>query len=62
MPATRISGNTQIGNNNFFGVGSIVLQRLKIKDNIRIGAGSVLMFSPKKVGLYIGNPAKRFDL
>ena len=51
----------QIGNNNFFGVGAIVLQHLKIENNVRVGAGSVLMFSPRKEGVYIGNPAKKFD-
>mgnify|MGYP003321408090 FL=1 len=48
-----------MGDGNFFGVGSIVLQQIKIGDNIRLGAGSVLMTKPKNGELYIGNPAKR---
>ena len=59
MPAIRISGEVTIGDENFFGVGSIVLQRLKIGNNIRLGAGGVLMTKPKNGELYVGNPAKR---
>ena len=58
MPLTRISGEVEIGDHNFFGINSIVLQMIKIKTNIRIGANSVLMTKPRKEGLYMGNPAK----
>ncbi|MFR9585854.1 MAG: serine acetyltransferase [Rikenellaceae bacterium] len=60
MPATRISGGVKVGSGNFFGVGSIVLQLLKIGDDIKLGAGSVLMTKPKNGLTYIGNPAKLF--
>lgn len=62
MPAMRISGEVQIGDCNFFGVGSIILQQIKIGDNIRLGAGSVLMRKPKDGFLYMGNPAKKFEV
>lgn len=58
MPAVRISGEVTIGNGNFFGVNSAVLQLLKIKDNVKLAAGSVLMTKPKENCLYIGVPAK----
>lgn len=58
MPLTRISGEVQIGDYNFFGINSIILQTIKIRSNIRIGANSVLMTKPRKEGLYMGNPAK----
>lgn len=58
MPAVRISGEVTIGNSNFFGVNSAVLQLLKIKDNVKLAAGSVLMTKPKENSLYIGVPAK----
>ena len=61
MPATRISGEVTIGELNFFGVGSIVLQQLKIGNNVRVGAGSVLMTKPKDGNLYIGVPAKKTE-
>ncbi len=62
MPATRISGEVTIGDYNFFGVGSIVLQQIKIKNNTRLAAGSVLMTKPQEGNLYIGVPAKIFKV
>ena len=59
MPAVRISGEVTMGDCNFFGVSSIVLQQLKIKNGVRLAAGSVLMTKPKENSLYIGVPAKR---
>lgn len=61
MPAVRISGSTTVGNANFFGISSIVLQGLKIGDDITLSAGSVLMRKPKDGKLYIGNPAKMME-
>lgn len=59
MPAVRISGEVTMGDCNFFGVSSIVLQQLKIKNGVKLAAGSVLMTKPKENSLYIGVPAKR---
>ena len=59
MPNIRVSGEVKIGEQNFFGVGSIILQGLIIGNNIKLGAGSVLMTKPKDGCLYIGNPAKK---
>ena len=59
MPAVRISGEVTMGDCNFFGVSSIVLQLLKMKNGVRLAAGSVLMTKPKENSLYIGVPAKR---
>lgn len=58
FPETRISGMTTIGNNNFFGAKSFVAQMLKIPDNVKISAGSILLTKPKAGSLYMGNPAK----
>jgi len=60
MPAVRLSGEVEVGNECFFGVGSIVLQQIKMKDSITLGAGSVLMRKPKSNCLYIGVPATLF--
>lgn len=59
-PSSRISGDVNIGNGNFFGLNSAVLQGLIIGDEIRLGAGSILMKNaryPKT--LYFGNPARK---
>ena len=60
MPSVYVSGETTIGNGCFFGVNTVILQQLKISDNVRLGAGSVLMHKPKPDSLYIGNPARLF--
>ena len=58
MPAVRISGSTTVGDANFFGISSIVLQGLKVGNGVTLSAGSVLMRKTKDGKLYIGNPAK----
>ena len=59
MPAVRISGEVTMGDCNFLGVRSIVLQQIKLKNGVKLAAGSVLMTKPKDNSLYIGIPAKR---
>ena len=61
MPAVRISGSTIVGDSNFFGINSIVLQGKTIGNGITLSAGSVLMKKPKDGKLYIGNPAKLME-
>ena len=61
MPIVRISGEVKMGNRNFFGVGSIVLQQIKIGSDIKLSAGSVLLTKPKDSCLYMGNPAKKTE-
>lgn len=59
MPS-RISGTVRIGECNLIGVGSIVLQQLRVGNDVKLGAGSVLMTHPKDNSTYIGNPARIF--
>ena len=61
MPSVRISGEVEIGDLNFFGVSSVVLQRKKIGNNTVIAANSVIMRNTKDGYTYIGNPAKKLD-
>ena len=60
MPSVRISGEVVIGDENLFGVSSIVVQQLKIGNEITLGPGGVLLHKPKDKSLYIGNPARLF--
>ncbi|MBR3302713.1 MAG: acetyltransferase [Bacteroidales bacterium] len=60
MPGVKISGNVRVGNECFFGVNSVILQQLIIADNVKLGAGSVMMTKPKSDSLYLGVPAKLF--
>ena len=59
MPAVKISGGVVIGNCNFLGVNSVILQYKSIADDVTIGASSVVLRSIKDPGTYVGNPAKR---
>lgn len=61
MPMTAISGNVIIGNCNYFGVNAVVLPKLKIGDNTKISAGSIVYRNTKDDSVYLGNPAKKFN-
>ena len=61
MPAVRLSGELTIGDSNFFGVSSVVLQQLKIGEKVTIGANSVIMRKTKDGCTYVGNPAKKVE-
>lgn len=62
MPSVSISGGVQMNECNFLGVQSVVLQYLKIGNDVKLGANSVLMHKPKDGFLYMGNPAKKVQL
>lgn len=62
MPNVNISGGVETGNCNLFGVKSTVLQYLKVGNNVKIGANSLLMRKAKDDGLYFGTPANRADM
>ena len=62
MPSVNISGGVKMGDCNFLGVQSVVLQYLKIGNHVRIGANSVMMRNAKDGYLYMGNPAKKLEL
>ena len=62
MPNVNISGGVQIGDENMLGVKATVLQYLKIGNQVRLGANSLLMKNAKDGMLYIGNPAKKMDI
>ncbi len=57
MSYVKISGEVNIGNTNYFGVCSVVLQNIQIGNNTTIGTNSVLMRKTKDSTTYFGNPA-----
>ena len=61
FPETRISGQTVVGNSNFFGARVFVSQCLKIGNNCRFGAGSYVLRKTKDDYYYMGNQAKRVE-
>lgn len=62
MPACNISGGISIGDCNFMGLQSAILQYLKIGDNVRISAGAIVMRNTKDGYLYAGVPAQKYDI
>lgn len=59
MPATHISGGVKVGNRNFLGINSVILQYHAITEDITVGAGSVVMKNIRKPGTYLGVPAEK---
>ena len=62
MPSCNISGGVIFGDCNFMGVKSVVLQYLRIGNNVKISTGSVLMRNAKDNYLYVGVPAQKMDM
>jgi sugar O-acyltransferase (sialic acid O-acetyltransferase NeuD family) len=53
-----IGGFTQIGNNNFIGIGGTIIDKIKTTDNVILSAGSVLSTHANNPNIYKGFPAK----
>lgn len=62
MPLVRVSGGVQIDNANFFGIGTIILQNIRIGSNTRVAASSMIIRKTQDGMLYMGNPAKKVNL
>jgi sugar O-acyltransferase (sialic acid O-acetyltransferase NeuD family) len=59
MPAVCISGGVHIGERNFIGVNSVILQYNTIGNDTTVGAGSVIIRNTKNDSTYVGNPATK---
>lgn len=62
MPSCNISGGVTMGECNFMGVKSVILQYLNVGNHVKIGAGSILMRNAKDGYLYIGVPAQKMEM
>ena len=58
-PRVAIAGFTTIGQSSFLGINSTIIDNLNLPDNIRLGAGSVVVNCLEGEGLYCGVPAKK---
>lgn len=58
MPSVQICGFVEMGNENFIGISSTVLQMNKVGNCITLGAGSILMRDAEDDRTYFGNPAR----
>lgn len=59
MPGVRVSGNVFLKSNTMIGTGSTIIQGLTIEENVRLGAGTVVIDKTEPKSLYVGVPAKR---
>lgn len=62
FPEVRLSGKTVVGNDNLFGMRTAVFQGIRVGDNIKLSAGSILSMNARSGYTYFGNPAKRLKL
>ena len=57
-PGSKISGNCGIGKYVYFGTNSSVKEKIKICDNVIIGAGACVVKDINNSGTYVGVPSK----
>lgn len=62
FPEVRLSGKTIVGDDNLLGMRSAVFQGVRIFDNVKLSAGSILSMNARSGATYIGNPAKRLKI
>lgn len=61
MRSVNICGGVTMGDDNFLGIGSIVLQYLTVGSRVSLSRTSVLASDAAEPGLYVGNPARMCD-
>lgn len=59
MPGSIISGNVDIGDRCYLGTNSSVIEKIKITNDVIIGAGGVVVDNINESGTYVGVPAKK---
>lgn len=57
----HVAGTVRISKNTWVGAGAIVSNNIEITENCMIGAGAVVVSNIKKVGVYIGVPAREMS-
>lgn len=62
MPGVRISGEVTIGDRNFWGFNSGIVQQKQVGNDVVIGAGAVLIRKPKDGCTYVGVPARIINI
>lgn len=57
-PAVKIAGFTTVGSKCNIGIGSILIDNIKIADDIQTGGGTVVIKDLQEPGLYVASPAR----
>ena len=58
-PSVTTAGNVKIGSSTYVGMGSNILGNTIIKNNVIIGAGSLVNKNLMSKNIYFGSPAKK---
>lgn len=58
-PSVTTAGNVKIGLGTYIGMGSCILNNSKIKNNVIVGAGSLVNKNLSSNNMYFGSPAKK---
>ena len=54
-----LGGEILMGNRNFLGFSSVIVQHVKVEDDVLIGANTLLIGDAKALGVYLGSPGRR---
>ena len=54
-----LCGRTVIGNRCMIGAGAVVIDQIKICDDVTVGANAVVVKDITVPGTYVGNPARK---
>ncbi|MCB9257633.1 MAG: acetyltransferase [Chitinophagales bacterium] len=57
-PSVKIAGFVEVGKRVNFGIGTVIIDNLKVADDVRTGASATIVSDIDKPGLYFGCPAK----
>ncbi len=58
-PRSAIAGFSTVGKRCLIGIHSTIIEEIKLADDIRLGAGAVVIEDLGRAGLYVGVPARR---
>lgn len=61
-PGTNIAGGVFVGEETWLGIGSKVINNIKIIKGCKIGAGSVVVKDINKAGTYVGVPVRNINI
>jgi sugar O-acyltransferase (sialic acid O-acetyltransferase NeuD family) len=57
-PGVHLAGNVSVGENAWLGIGTSVIEGIKLAKNIQVAAGAVVIKADQANSLYMGIPAK----
>lgn len=55
-PRVAVAGFTEIGSRCILGINSTIIDSIKLTDDVRVGAGTIVIGDLEEPGLYVGNP------